>query len=129
MQFIINQKKPKFNPELHNRFRLGETTLFHGTAHCRRVLRFVLMIAEAKGLSPEQRETLAAAAVKAKVALQATKNCISVISCGQTQRGGMYMIAEAYYGVPDDIRDRAMKYLDDAQKEILNAFRGEHCGV
>lgn len=39
------------------------------------------------------------------------------------------MIAEAYYGAPDDIRDRAMKYLDDAQKEILNAFRGEHCGV
>ena len=112
MQFIINQKKPKFNPELHNRFRLGETTLFHGIAHCRRVLRFVLMIAEAKGLSPEQRETLAVAAVKAK-----------------SRPAGDPKLHFCDYGVPDDIRDRAMKYLDDAQKEILNAFRGEHCGV
>ena len=35
----------------------------HGIKHCAHVLRFALMIAEAKGLSQSQRETLAAAAV------------------------------------------------------------------
>lgn len=35
----------------------------HGIRHCANVLRFALMIAEAKGLSQSQRETLAAAAV------------------------------------------------------------------
>ena len=35
----------------------------HGVRHCAHVLRFALMIAEAKGLSQSQRETLATAAV------------------------------------------------------------------
>ena len=31
-------------------------------------------------------------------------------------------IAQAYYGIPDDIREHALKFLDDTQKEILTAF-------
>ena len=31
-------------------------------------------------------------------------------------------IAQAFYGIPDEIREQALKFLDDTQKEILTAF-------
>lgn len=40
-----------------------EFSIIHGMDHCERVLRFALMIAEAKGLSQAQKDTLATAAV------------------------------------------------------------------
>jgi ADP-ribosylglycohydrolase len=35
-------------------------------------------------------------------------------------------IAEAYYGVPSDIREKAMKYLPDELKEIVTEFERKH---
>ena len=59
--------KERFCPWCRHQFRLdlvfSHYPSIHNAQHCARVLRYALMIAEAKGLSREQKETLAAAAV------------------------------------------------------------------
>ena len=35
-------------------------------------------------------------------------------------------IAEAYYGVPDEIREKALSYLDDDLKAIISDFENRY---
>ena len=52
----------------------------------------------------------------------AIRNAISIGGDSDTIAAITGGIAEAYYGVPEELRDQAMRYLDDPQKEILIAF-------
>jgi len=52
----------------------------------------------------------------------AIRNAVSIGGDSDTIAAIAGSIAEAYYGVPEDIRARALSYLDDFQKDILNRF-------
>ena len=50
------------------------------------------------------------------------RNAISIGGDSDTLAAIAGSIAEAYYGIPDEIRSRAIKYLDKVQIDILNRF-------
>ena len=52
----------------------------------------------------------------------AIRNAISIGGDSDTLAAITGSIAEAYYGIPQDIRSQAMQYLDETQKGILNGF-------
>ena len=52
----------------------------------------------------------------------AIRNAISIGGDSDTIAARTGSIAEAYYGIPDNIKDTALSYLDDNFKEILNCF-------
>ena len=55
----------------------------------------------------------------------AIRNAISIGGDSDTIAAITGGIAEAYYGVPEHIREQALQYLDDRQKEILIAFEAK----
>ena len=59
----------------------------------------------------------------------AIRNAISIGGDSDTIAAITGGIAEAYYGVPEEILDRALTFLDDIQMEILIAFREKYPGV
>ena len=38
-------------------------------------------------------------------------------------------VAEAYYGIPDDIKETALSYLDDRLLDITERFEEKYMGV
>ena len=52
----------------------------------------------------------------------AIRNAVSLGGDSDTLAAITGGIAEAYYGVPDDIREKAMAYLPDEFKDIINGF-------
>ena len=58
----------------------------------------------------------------------AIRNAISVGGDSDTIAAITGSIAEAYYGVPDWIREKALSYLDDYQKEIVDHFESVYSG-
>lgn len=52
----------------------------------------------------------------------AIRNAVSIGGDSDTIAAMTGSIAEAYYGVPEDIRNRAIKFLDDPLLEILKEF-------
>lgn len=58
----------------------------------------------------------------------AIRNAISLGGDSDTLAAITGSIAEAYYGIPDDIRGQALQYLDKTQKEILNRFESRNAG-
>ena len=52
----------------------------------------------------------------------AIRNAISIGGDSDTIAAITGGIAQAFYGIPDEIREQALKFLDDTQKEILTAF-------
>jgi len=56
----------------------------------------------------------------------AIRNAISVGGDSDTLAAITGGIAEAYFGIPDDIRKKALAYLDDFQKGILFAFESKY---
>lgn len=52
----------------------------------------------------------------------AIRNAISIGGDSDTLAAITGSIAEAYYGIPQDIRSQAMQYLDETQRDILNRF-------
>lgn len=52
----------------------------------------------------------------------AIRNAISIGGDSDTLAAITGGIAEAYYGVPQDIKDKALKYLDDDLLQIVNRF-------
>lgn len=58
----------------------------------------------------------------------AIRNAISIGGDSDTIAAIAGGIAEAYYGVPEEIRDMAISYLDDTQMEILIAFSEKYMG-
>ncbi len=52
----------------------------------------------------------------------AIRNAISIGGDSDTLAAICGGVAEAYYGIPDDLRKRAEKYLDDRQMTILEMF-------
>ena len=59
----------------------------------------------------------------------AIRNAISIGGDSDTIAAITGGIAEAFYGVPEEIFDRALTFLDDIQMEILIAFREKYPGV
>ena len=59
----------------------------------------------------------------------AIRNAISIGGDSDTIAAITGGVAEAYYGVPEELLDRALMFLDDTQMEILIAFREQHPGV
>lgn len=55
----------------------------------------------------------------------AVRNAISIGGDSDTIAAIAGSIAEAYYGIPDDIKRNAFKYLDNTLIEIYNAFEAE----
>ncbi len=56
----------------------------------------------------------------------AIRNAISIGGDSDTLAAITGGIAEAYYGIPDDIRNEALSFLDDRQFGILNAFESRY---
>lgn len=56
----------------------------------------------------------------------ALRNAISLGGDADTQAAIAGSIAEAYYGVPEDIRDRAMTFLDDTMTAIVEEFEAKY---
>ncbi len=56
----------------------------------------------------------------------AIRNAISIGGDSDTLAAICGGIAEAYYGIPDDIRDDAVSYLDDSLLQILNDFEAKY---
>ncbi len=54
------------------------------------------------------------------------RNAISIGGDSDTIAAIAGGIAEAYYGIPADIRDLALSFLDDKQLEIVNAFESKY---
>ena len=52
-------------------------------------------------------------AIRNAISIGGDSDTIAAIACG---------VAEAFYGVPEEIRDMALSYLDDTEMEILIAF-------
>ena len=57
----------------------------------------------------------------------AIRNAISVGGDSDTLAAITGGIAEAYYGIPDEIRNEAVKYLDKRLLEILIKFEKRYC--
>jgi type I restriction enzyme M protein len=58
----------------------------------------------------------------------AIRNAISIGGDSDTIAAITGGVAEAYYGVPEEIRDMALSYLDDTEMEILIAFSEKYMG-
>jgi type I restriction enzyme M protein len=56
----------------------------------------------------------------------AIRNAISIGGDSDTLAAITGSIAEAYYGIPDDIRQRALKFLDERLLAILTAFENRY---
>ena len=56
----------------------------------------------------------------------AIRNAISIGGDSDTLAAITGGIAEAYYGIPADIRAKALTYLDETQLAILNAFESKY---
>ena len=56
----------------------------------------------------------------------AIRNAISIGGDSDTIAAITGGIAEAFYGVPEEIRDMALSYLDDTEMEILIAFKAAY---
>lgn len=56
----------------------------------------------------------------------AIRNAISIGGDSDTLAAICGGVAEAYYGIPDDLRRRAEKYLDDRQMTILEMFERKY---
>ena len=56
----------------------------------------------------------------------AIRNAISIGGDSDTIAAITGGIAQAYYGIPDDIRKKALTYLDDLQLSILRAFETKY---
>ncbi len=56
----------------------------------------------------------------------AVRNAISIGGDSDTLAAICGGVAEAYYGIPDDLRKRAEKYLDDRQMTILEMFERKY---
>jgi len=54
------------------------------------------------------------------------RNAISIGGDSDTLAAITGSIAEAYYGVPTDIRNQAVQYLDEFQLDILNRFESKY---
>ena len=52
----------------------------------------------------------------------AIRNAISIGGDSDTIAAITGGIAEAYYGIPDDIANKGMEYLDNTQKDVVKAF-------
>ena len=59
----------------------------------------------------------------------AIRNAISIGGDSDTIAAITGGVSEAYYGVPEEIRDMALSYLDDTQTEILIAFSERYMGL
>ena len=59
----------------------------------------------------------------------AIRNAISIGGDSDTIGAITGSIAEAYYGIPIDIRNQAVRYLDKFQIDILNRFEGEYGAI
>ena len=58
----------------------------------------------------------------------AIRNAISIGGDSDTLAAIAGAVAGAYYGVPDALRERTLRYMDDGMKEILFAFEEKFCG-
>ena len=56
----------------------------------------------------------------------AIRNAISIGGDSDTLAAICGSVAEAYYGIPDDLRKRAVKYLDDRLMTILEMFERKY---
>lgn len=56
----------------------------------------------------------------------AIRNAISIGGDSDTLAAIAGSMAEAYYGVPDDIREAVMSYLDEEQKKVVAAFEEKY---
>ena len=56
----------------------------------------------------------------------AIRNAISIGGDSDTIAAITGSIAEAFYGIPTEIRDRALPFLDDLQLSVLNAFEEKY---
>lgn len=57
----------------------------------------------------------------------AIRNAISLGGDSDTLAAITGSIAEAYYGIPDDIREKALTYLDKPLVKIVNQFEKRYC--
>ena len=55
----------------------------------------------------------------------AVRNAISLGGDGDTQAAIAGSIAEAFFGIPEELQEEAMEYLDDTLKEYLWAYSEE----
>lgn len=58
----------------------------------------------------------------------AIRNAVSIGGDSDTLAAITGGVAEAYYGIPEDLRRQALGFLDDRQKEILDAFEARYPG-
>ena len=58
----------------------------------------------------------------------AIRNAISIGGDSDTLAAITGGIAEAYYGIPDSIKERAMSYLDESLREIVERFYEKYAG-
>ncbi len=56
----------------------------------------------------------------------AVRNAVSIGGDSDTIAAMAGSVAEAYYGIPRDIRDEALKYLDEDQKKIVSGFEEKY---
>ena len=56
----------------------------------------------------------------------AIRNAISIGGDSDTLAAITGGVAEAYYGVPDDLRAQAIEYLDDRLESVLFAFEAKY---
>lgn len=56
----------------------------------------------------------------------AIRNAVSIGGDSDTIAAITGGIAEAYYGIPSDIRDKALTFLDDYQKSVIDKFEKEY---
>ena len=56
----------------------------------------------------------------------AIRNAISIGGDSDTIAAIAGSIAEAYYGIPAELRDHALTFLDEYMLNILNEFEGEY---
>lgn len=57
----------------------------------------------------------------------ALRNAVSLGGDSDTLTDITGAVAEAYYGIPDDIAEKAISYLDDEMKRIVLDFRAKYC--
>ncbi len=57
----------------------------------------------------------------------AIRNAVSIGGDSDTIAAITGGIAEAYYGIPEELRERELTFMDPRQREILNAFEERYC--
>ena len=55
------------------------------------------------------------------------RNCVSIGGDTDTIAAIAGAIAEAYYGIPDDIRQTALRYLPTPLRTVANEFSKKYC--